>query len=274
MTPTITPHILADRALIRLGGEAVLAFLHNILTCDVAELPARRWAYGALLSPQGKIQHDLFLIHDRESVWLDCARNQCGDLLKKLALYRLRAKISLEAAEQFAVSVDREHGLWAADPRLAAMGWRGVVPVAPGNAAADYHSKRIARGLADSAADIGVNELFPHEANLDLVGGVSFTKGCYVGQEVVSRMQHRGMTRSRVLCVSGDSALPQKGSEIRSGDVLVGNLLSSSGTNGLALVRLDRLADAKAVLLTETGRVHVQKPEWMSLAIDIPDVAA
>ena len=279
MMPPFTPQILVNRALIRLGGEAVLAFLHNILTCDVAELPPRVWAYGALLSPQGKIQHDLFLIHDGETVWLDCARNQRPDLLKKLLLYRLRAKITIDAVDQFAVAVGLVNGLWAMDPRLAAMGQRGVVPAVPlppalGNAAVDYHGHRISLGLADSEADIGVNELFPHEANLDLVGGVSFTKGCYVGQEVVSRMQHRGTTRSRILCVGGDMALPPKGTEIRSGEVLLGNLLSALGTQGLALIRLDRLAGAKAPLLSETVRVRVHKPDWMNLTIDIPEVAA
>jgi tRNA-modifying protein YgfZ len=246
MTPSFTPQILADRAPIRLTGENVLDFLHNLLTCDVAGLADRTWAYGALLSPQGKIQHDLFIIRDGETTWLDCAAPQRSDLVKKLLMYRLRADIGL----------------------------RAIVPAGEAGPGTDYHASRIALGLADSLADIGDNQLFPHEANFDQLNAVSFTKGCYVGQEVVSRMQHKGMARNRIIKVAGEDDLPPKGTGIRAGESLIGETLSSSGRHGLALLRLDRLAEARATLLAEGVRLHVQKPGWMRLDIMIPELAA
>jgi folate-binding protein YgfZ len=125
-----------------------------------------------------------------------------------------------------------------------------------------YDAARIALGLADTDADLGSGEFFPHEANLDQLGGVSFKKGCYVGQEVVSRMEHRGTARSRILPVALDAEAPPKGSDIRSGEKQVGTLLSSDGHHALALVRLDRLADASEPLLTGAVTITVLKPRW------------
>ncbi len=264
---------LPSRAVIRLTGDAPLAFLHNLLTCDLANLPERTWAYGALLSPQGKIQHDVFVIHHDGTVFVDCAAAQRDGLLQKLKLYRLRARIDIAADGTEAIAVAVSDGLSAADPRLPAMAARAIVPaghIAPGTG---YDAARIAHGLADSTADIGENQLFPHEANLDQLYGVNFTKGCYVGQEVVSRMQHRGTARSRILPVSAATSLPARGSEIRSGDTLVGEMLSSEGRVGLALLRLDRLAEATAPLLTQSVRLSVHRPHWMAIDIAIPDAA-
>jgi tRNA-modifying protein YgfZ len=273
MTTPFSPQLLVDRSLIRLTGENVLGFLHTLLTCAVEGLPPRTWVYGALLSPQGKIQHDIFVIHDGEVVWLDCARSQRSDLIKKLMMYRLRAKVSIDAEDDLAIVAGQDDGLWNLDPRDSSFGARAILPPRGFVPAPDYHASRIAHGLADSDADIGSNTLFPHEANLDLLGGVSFSKGCYVGQEVVSRMQHRGTTRSRILCIRGDKDLPENGAEIRSGEMLIGSTLSHSGEHGLALIRLDRLADAREALLTQSVGVHVHKPRWMNIELAIPDVA-
>lgn len=274
MDTTFTPQILTTRALIRLSGEAPLAFLHNLLTCDLAHLPEGKWAYGALLSPQGKIQHDVFVIHEAGTVWIDCAASQREALLQKLKLYRLRAKIDIEADIERAVAVGTPAGRSAPDPRLAGLGSRALVAADSLPSGTDYDAARIYHGLADSDADIGVNDLFPHEANLDQFGGVSFTKGCYVGQEVVSRMQHRSTARSRILKVNGEVGLPTKGSAIRSGEMPVGEMLSSVGSIGLALFRLDRLTEAASPLLTEGVRVRVHKPSWMTADLTIPEVAA
>lgn len=274
MVPSFTPQILGHRAVIRLAGEATLAFLHNLLTCDVAGLAEGRWAYGALLSPQGKIQHDVFVIHDGRISMVDCAASQRDALLQKLKLYRLRAKIDVAADDTRAVAVGTEEGLSADDPRVAALGRRAIVPAASLPRGDGYDRARVALGLADSDGDIGVNELFPHEANFDQWDGVSFTKGCYVGQEVVSRMQHRGTARSRILPVAADARLPPKGSAIRSAELPVGEMLSSVDSWGLALCRLDRLAEATAPLLSEAVRVHVQKPGWMKTEFAIPETAA
>lgn len=237
MASPFAAQILPNRAVIRLAGEAPLAFLHSLLTCDLQDLPERVWTYGALLSPQGKIQHDVFVIHDAGTVYVDCAATQRNSLLQKLKLYRLRAKIGIEADDEHNIAAATADGLSAPDPRLPGMGLRALVTrgsLAPGTG---YDTARLTHGLADSEADIGENLLFPHEANLDQLQGVSFSKGCFIGQEVVSRMQHRGTARSRILPVQGDAPLPSRGTEIRGADVLVGEMLSSEEGAGLALDR-------------------------------------
>ncbi len=274
MASPFAAQILPNRAIIRLTGEAPLGFLHNLLTCDLLNLPERIWAYGALLSPQGKIQHDVFVIHDGGMVYVDCAVSQRDGLMQKLKLYRLRARIEIAPDDEQAVAVATSEGLASADPRLPGMGPRAIVKAGSLVPGTGYDATRVALGLADSEADIGENLLFPHEANLDQLQGVSFSKGCYVGQEVVSRMQHRSTARSRILPVSGDGPLPSKGTEIHAGDVRIGELLSSAGDLGLALLRLDRLAEAAAPLLAGPVRLSVHKPRWMDIPLVIPDSAA
>jgi folate-binding protein YgfZ len=151
------------------------------------------------------------------------------------------------------------------DPRSTDIGWRVIG--APEGEAEGYDAARIAAGLADTSADLGSGEFFPHEANLDQLGGVNFRKGCYVGQEVVSRMEHRGLARSRILPVVLEGAAPLKGTDIRSGEKQVGTLLSSSGSSALALIRLDRLADATAPLMADGVTVTVLRPAWATYEV-------
>jgi folate-binding protein YgfZ len=235
--------VLKDRAVISLRGETALPFLHNLLTCDVAHLPEGQAAYGALLSPQGKILHDIFVFHAGDQVLIDCAFEQRAALLQKLMLYKLRAKLEISTRDDLEIVVGEDGFV---DPRNGAMGHRFFAATGSFKVGEGYHAHRISLGLADSVLDIGSNFLFPHEANFDVIGGVSFSKGCYVGQEVVSRMQHRGTARSRIKRVKSGAA---KGAEIRSGDILIGEMLSSVGSHGLALIRIDRLAEAIAPLM-------------------------
>ena len=250
---SFSPQVRPDRAVISVRGEGALTFLHNLLTCDVAGLGVGDAAYGALLSPQGKILHDLFVFNTGEYVLLDCAASQRGALLQKLMLYKLRAKLEIVARDDLEVAVGNEG---YADPRNAALGNRFFAAAGSFKTGDGYDAARIALGLADSEQDIGSNILFPHEANFDLISGVSFSKGCYVGQEVVSRMQHRGTARSRILTTECSEKAPAKGTEIRSGATLIGEVLSSIGPHALALIRTDRLAEATEPLLA--GAVSIQ----------------
>jgi hypothetical protein len=273
MADTLFPQLLLDRAVIRLSGESVLPFLHNIITADVVSLAAGQTAYGALLSPQGKIQHEMFVTNMGGSVAIDCVRSQRDDLLRKLTMYRLRANIEMHPDDSLGVYFDPT-GKQAADPRLAALGERSLKPfdfqAAIGK---NYDALRMMYGIPDGERDIGVNVHFPHEANLDLLNGLSFSKGCYVGQEVVSRMQHRGTARSRMLPVALGRPLPREGSAITSGKAHIGTMLSSFGMKALALIRLDRLAEAQAPLLSEGVKIQVQVPAWMTIDIVIPEAA-
>ncbi len=258
-----TAGILPGRAILRVEGPEAGHFLHNLLTADVESLASGSSRYAALLSPQGKILFDIF-VHRREDAYLlDCSRAQLNDLQKRLGLYKLRAKVTIGEEPGLAVAVAPPGSEGSADPRTALIGGRMVVPAGSAGEAEGYDAARIALGLADSDADLGSGGFFPHEANLDQLGGVSFRKGCYVGQEVVSRMEHRGTARSRILPVWFEGEAPAKGSDIRAGDKQVGTLLSSVGDRALALIRLDRLAEAVDPLLTDTVRVHVLKPRWV-----------
>jgi folate-binding protein YgfZ len=260
---TFTAGLRPDRSVFRLDGEDARHFLHNLLTADIEHLKPGQAAYAALLTPQGKILFDMFVVADGDGFLIDCATSRKADLIKRLTFYKLRAKVAINDLPGKAMGVspvERTNGF--ADPRWSGMGWRFVSDQDAMPASTDYDAARIAAGLADTDADLGPGEYFPHEANLDQLGGVSFTKGCYVGQEVVSRMEHRGLARGRILPLTLSGPAPAKGSDIRSGDRLIGTLLSSSGHLALGLIRLDRLAEAEAPLLTDAVTVTVHKPGW------------
>ncbi|MFN4143586.1 YgfZ/GcvT domain-containing protein [Aestuariivirga sp.] len=259
----------------RLPGRAVLAvrgpeaghFLHNLLTADIEGLAEGVASYAALLSPQGKILSDMLVQRQGGDFLIDCALGQRDSLLKRLQLYRLRARIEISALDEpVSVSPAEKPGFYR-DPRVPEIGWRRTGG-APEPEARGYDAARIRLGLADSGADLGSGEFFPHEANLDQLGGVSFTKGCYIGQEVVSRMEHRGTARSRILPVVLGAGAPPKGTAIRAGERQVGTLLSSAGPDALALIRLDRLGEAGEPLLADATPVNVLKPRWARF--DVP----
>ena len=251
-------------------------FLHNLVTADVLGLAEGDARYGALLTPQGKILFDFFVVKTAEGYLLDCAASQLEELAKRLMFYRLRAKVSIAERKdlEVGVSTERPAGMMAyADPRTSLIGWRIVTAKGTLPEGSGYDGARIALGLADSDGDIGSGELFPHEANFDQLGAVSFSKGCYIGQEVVSRMEHRATARSRILPVTFEGAAPPHGAAIKSADKVVGSVLSSAGNTALALLRLDRLAEATQPLLTDAVRVRVHKPAWIKYDVPSKDYA-
>jgi folate-binding protein YgfZ len=265
-----------DRAVLSLEGAETENFLHNLVTADVLGLAEGEARYAALLTPQGKILFDFFVVKTADGYLLDCAASQLEELTKRLMFYRLRAKIAIAERKDLDVGVSPERPTEMtayADPRTPLIGSRliaekGKLPTGTG-----YDAARIALGLADSDGDIGSGELFPHEANFDQMGAVSFSKGCYIGQEVVSRMEHRATARSRILPVMFDGAAPPRGAAIKSADKVIGSVLSSAGHAALALLRLDRLAEATQPLLTDAVRVRVHKPAWIKYDVPSKDYA-
>jgi tRNA-modifying protein YgfZ len=201
--------ILGDRAVVAVSGPAARDFLQGIVTVDIADVAPGTARHGALLTPQGKILFEFMVTFGGDDAFLlDVARPLARDLVKRLMFYRLRAKVEIAARDDLTVV-----SLWGgtapdfevafADPRLAALGWRAILPadeapvrLAQGGAEivdrSAYHAYRIALGVPELGADYATGELFPHESDLDQLAGVDFDKGCFVGQEVVSRMQHRG----------------------------------------------------------------------------------
>ena len=240
---------LHNRAVVELRGDGILSFLHNILTCVVESLNQGELAYGALLSPQGKILHDVFVHPLQGVVLLDCDDAGVTDLIVKLKLYRLRAKFEILQRQDLHVVVGGEG---AADSRHPGLGARAIAARAGLSDAAMYQARRYELGIADTS-EIGSGKLFPHEANFDQLGAVDFYKGCYIGQEVVSRMQHRATARSRILPVTIEN-------DLLTDDNRVCEILGRSGQRGLALVRLDRWAEQG----TPAG-ITITKPDWMKL---------
>ncbi|MEP9375769.1 folate-binding protein YgfZ [Aquabacter sp. CN5-332] len=269
---------LPDRAVLRVSGPEARHFLHNVVTCNVETLEEGGSRFGAILTPQGKIICD-FLVHAPagapDTFLLDAPRALAGDLLKRLTLYRLRAKVELALKDGLAVAaawgedVGLPEGAEAfPDPRLPALGARLILPREAAEAlsgdAEAYDAHRIALGIPKGGADFTYGDAFPHETDMDQLDGIDFKKGCYVGQEVVSRMQHRGTARTRSVMAVFENA-PEAGSEILAGEKTVGRVGSSADGHGIALVRLDRVADAKAAGLSFMAagiEVTLKKPDW------------
>lgn len=253
---------LPDRALLRLTGAGARSFLQGMITNDIGKADAGVAIHTGLLSPQGKILFDLFVLPDGDGYLLEVAGTQSEGLRQRLGFYRLRAEVKIEAEPSLQVAASWGGGppklpsgaQVFADPRLEAMGFRLLLPADAkladlGCALAtesDYHAHRIALCVPEGGRDYVFGDTFPHEALFDQLNGVDFEKGCFVGQEVVSRMQHRGTARKRIVGVEGEGKLPAPGAEILAGDTPIGTLGSVEGKSGLALVRLDRAEDAKA----------------------------
>lgn len=261
---------LSARGLIAVTGSEARKFLQGLLTADMGRLDRQPAIPAALLTPQGKILVEMKVVGQDDGALLDCPASEVTGLLKRLQLYKLRAKIEIaDRTAELAVVWQQKHTRSGSfpDPRLSELGTRAIVPVeeALGDATDAYDRHRIASGIAEQGADFGASEVFPHEANLDQLGGVDFDKGCYVGQEVVSRMQHRGTARSRFVPVSGISDLPERGATITAGGKTIGTMGSHRGRFGLALLRLDRLTEAVAEghhPEVEGITLNVIRPAW------------
>jgi len=242
--------LLDDRGVARVEGPDAAIFLQGLLTNDVEKLPPGQSRYAALLSPQGKILFDFLVFRRTEDTFLlDAPADRIGDLVKRLGLYKLRAKLAVSDESALLAVVVAPEGE-PRDPRAPALGRRDIVareaaPPPDAAARAAYEQKRIALGLPSGGVDFPYGDAFPHDANMDLVNGVDFAKGCYIGQEVVSRMRHRGGARKRILRVRLDGPAPAPGAPVLDGQLPVGTLGASAGGEALALLRLDRVEDAR-----------------------------
>jgi tRNA-modifying protein YgfZ len=264
---------LDDRAVIALSGPEARGFLQGLITNDIERLAPATGLYAALLTPQGKILFDFLIAEGDGAILLDCPAEARDALLKRLTMYRLRAKVEIEARNQLAVLVGLEgraaqYGVTFEDPRLAALGHRTIgaraeMPEAAGDGSAEYREHRLDLGVPEGA-DLGQDKMFALDAGLDELHAVSFEKGCYVGQELTARMKHRGTARKRLLVVQSDDVLPQPGTALKAGTRDIGEITSAYGSRGFALVRLDRLEEAGHDAIEAGGvRVGVIKPSWL-----------
>ncbi|HXV00622.1 MAG TPA: folate-binding protein [Caulobacteraceae bacterium] len=236
------PHAtLADRAVIDIAGPDWRGFLQGLLTQDVETLAPGEIRFAALLTPQGRLLYDLFVIGADSGCRLDCAAEHRDALIDRLTMYRLRAKVEIAPAGD-AVGVQWDEPAspgWLADPRLSALGHRGY-GLGPTGAPGDYEAHRLALGVP-SSADWGVDASYPIEADFDLLNGIDFKKGCFVGQETTSRMKRRGTMKSRLAPIAFSGPPPEPGSELLAAGLRAGEIRSAADGHAIALLRLDRM---------------------------------
>jgi folate-binding protein YgfZ len=285
---------LENRALISVSGADSEHFLQNLVTTDLDALAVGEAKPGALLTPQGKVLFDFLVSRDSQGAFiLECRADAAGDFVRRLMLYRLRAKVDISVQDQALVSVSWQNDSEASasdsvSSQIESAGLRDrrfPAPVAVlrhyGQAAkgdvAAWHAFRIAHGIAESGADFQLGDAFPHDVLLDEMGGVGFRKGCYVGQEVVSRMQHRGTARRRVLIVTASDALPAPGTEILADGRQIGTLGSVAGKSGLAIARIDKVKaamDAGTPISADGIALSLAIPAWAKFSFPEESAAA
>ncbi len=255
---------LESRALIAVGGEDWRSFLQGLLTQDVETLSPGELRFAALLTPQGRLLYDLFIVGREDGCWLDCAAERRDALIQRLTLYRLRAKVTIAPDDKPVLAAWGEPppvAGWIADPRLAALGWRGYGAETSADAAeADYDRHRLAVGVP-GPADWGEDASYPLEADFDLLNAIDFKKGCFIGQETTSRMKRRGSIKSRMLPITFEGAAPAVGAEILAGTLRAGEVLSGVEGRAMALVRLDRIEGA--TLTVDDRPCEVERPSWV-----------
>jgi folate-binding protein YgfZ len=272
--------LLPDRGVVKVAGIDARKFLNGLVTADMGSVSAASPRFAALLTPQGKIIVDFIVVEAADGFLLDCPRALAPALVDRLRFYKLRAKVTVEDQSEI-------HGVMAIwdgaspsyscypDPRLPELGLRCIVqpPAAAAGAesvdAAAYEAHRIALGVPDGGLDFAYGDAFPHEADMDQFHGVDFQKGCYVGQEVVSRMEHRGSARTRVVPVTFAAAAPAAGSAVTAAGKTVGVTGSAARGRGLAMLRLDRVAEALAAgaaLMAGGAELKLVRPSWARFA--------
>jgi tRNA-modifying protein YgfZ len=282
--------LLPDRGVLKVIGDDARKFLHGLVTADVLDLTPGQARFCALLTPQGKIIADFFVVEAPQAegggFFLDIPRAVAPTLVEKLNLYKLRARVLIEDLTEILGVIaawdgsgTTKQGLCYADPRLPALGLR--IMLAPHRAAAaandlgatlvsaeDYEAHRIALAVPRGGLDFAYGDAFPHETDMDQLGGVDFAKGCYVGQEVVSRIEHRGIARTRAVALRYDGAAPASGAPITAGERQVGTMGSAARGRGIALIRLDRVAEAEQSALAAGGiTIRLVKPEWARFSL-------
>ena len=294
MSDTVSIAHLTSRALIAVGGPEWQGFLQGLITQDVETMALGEVRFGALLTPQGRLLYDLFIVGREEGVWLDVEAEHRDAIIQRLMMYRLRAKVEISTSDTPVYAAfeplppagrgwgggasasgpepapppptpsPQGGGGFVVDPRLPELGWRTYGACEATADEASYEAHRLALGVP-GPADWGSDKTYPIEANFDLLNGIDFKKGCFVGQETTSRMKRRGQIKSRMLPIRFEGPAPASGTEILAGDLRAGLVLSGAIGGAIALLRLDRTASGG---LTADGRpVRVERPDWVPTAL-------
>ncbi|MCF8465880.1 MAG: hypothetical protein K9G33_00610 [Sneathiella sp.] len=282
--------LLENRAVLALTGKDTHGFLQNLITNDMDQVSETRAIYAALLTAQGKFLHDFFVLKQGEGYLLDCAADRKDDLVRRLTMYKLRANVTIAESGYsvyalfgeealVAIGLPEETGavkkdcdiLYFADPRLLAMGIRIIAPIGfdpttavPGATMVlheDYEALRLAYGIPEGGSDIIPEKNFLLEANFEELGGVSFNKGCYVGQELTARTKHRAKIKKRLFQITYDGTL-SPGDVITQNGSEIAEVRSFANGQGLALVRIDNLTEEAM----EPEGVKLKRPEYLEFA--------
>jgi folate-binding protein YgfZ len=264
---------LENRAFIVVSGEDAEDFLQGIITTDVPSIGAGEAYAGALLTPQGKIMFEFMIARTADGFLIETDAGSGDALAKRLTLYKLRAKVAIAKIEAGSITVS-----WNEAPSpnaykdmrfsLAGVDLYRLSGTEAGSNSAGYTALRITNGISGGAEDGAATDYFPHDLMMDRNGGLNFRKGCYVGQEVVSRMQHRSTARRRLVTVTGQSALPAEGSVLTIDGREIGALRTVDGTSGLAVVRIDKAGAAMASgtpILAGEQPVTLFLPAWSGI---------
>lgn len=267
---------LGDRGLIAVTGPDAEPFLGRLLTQSPSAATAGHAAYGALLTPQGKIISDFLIARLDDGFLLDGPASATADIVRRLTMFKLRAAVTIAdvTGERAALAAwdgnepPADGGPWFVDSRAPGLGYRAwprldTLPAMTADDAA-YDRHRIALAVPAIGRDAALGDGFPADIAMDSLAGVDFAKGCYVGQEVVSRMRYRGTARRRPVAVTGEAPL-RAGADILAGTRAVGAIGSVADRRGIAIVRLDRVAAARAAgePITADGQpVSLDLPAW------------
>jgi folate-binding protein YgfZ len=257
---------------VEVTGEDRVAFLQGLVSNDVTEAAPGRAVWAALLTPQGRWLADFFILSDGARLLLDCVRDQAPMLAAQLARFRLRARVALhDASAAFAVhagwagAAPPEGAIAAPDPRLPEAGWRALAPApaAPDAGASAYDLHRLALGLPD-AGDFEAQKSLLLEGGFDELHGVSWSKGCYMGQELTARTKYRGLLKKRLFPVGVAGVLPAPGTPVTRNGAEVGEMRTGRAALGLALLRIEAV-EAGGALSCGAAVLTPRIPDWMQL---------
>lgn len=284
--------VLEDRGILAIGGSDRASFLQGLISNDVTRVGPDRAVYAALLTPQGKYLHDFILVERDETIWLDGEAARLADLRRRLAMYRLRAKVTLDERPDLAVAAVFDgpvsgmpdepgaaslfgEGSAFVDPRLAALGLRVILPRArirgtlsdAGARETDfaaYDRQRLELGVPDGSRDLVLDKSILLEAGFDELHGVDWEKGCYIGQELTARTKYRGLIKKRLFPVKINGPAPEPGATITIGGHEAGEMRSSRDGMGLALLRLEAVSKHAPLSVSDTV-IEPVMPAWMRL---------
>lgn len=283
-----TSCLLPHRGVITITGADRVTFLQGLVSNNVRHATTQQAVYAALLTPQGKFLHDMFILASDDTLWLDVEAARADDLITKLTKYKLRSDVIIHnCTADYGVGIllgdpsdyQTQTSFTFSDPRQAALGWRMIaprdaLPPADTEAFAAYDRLRLSLGVPDGSRDMSIGQTILLEANFDRLNGVDFTKGCYMGQELTARTHYRALLKKRFFPVTISGPAPAFGTPILLGETEIGTMLSSQGDKGLAMLKIEAVT-AGAVFNCGGAELSVPSaPQAGGLPSDRPGATA